>query len=199
MSDAAIWNSCALKTLIDSKSLNLPIPQNLPGSTSGHLVPFHIIGNDAFALTTTLMKPYPTHINGSYAEKYAIRCFDYRLSRARRVVENAFGILSSRFRIFHTPIQLTNLETIDSLVLACVSLHNWLIKIRPREIRVGDLEQRQTVCESEFPNISKVFDSNSSSNAAREMREYLTAYFNGKGARRWQHPFILPCGSRKNK
>jgi hypothetical protein len=47
------------------------------------------------------MKPF-SHRTLAYEEKN----FNYRLSRARRVVKNAFGILSSRFRIFHTAINL---------------------------------------------------------------------------------------------
>lgn len=53
------------------------------------------------------------------------RIFNYRLSRARRVVENAFGILSSRFRVLRRPLHL-DLENVDAVVLACCALHNFL-------------------------------------------------------------------------
>ncbi|XP_075208070.1 uncharacterized protein LOC142312966 [Anomaloglossus baeobatrachus] len=38
---------------------------------------------------------------------------------------NAFGIMANRFRVFHMPIDL-KIESIDSVVLACCVLHNFL-------------------------------------------------------------------------
>nr|CAH7733262.1 unnamed protein product [Callosobruchus chinensis] len=49
------------------------------------------------------MKPYPrSNLNTQR------RIFNYRLSRSRRVVECAFGILSNKWRIFHTTCVLHN-------------------------------------------------------------------------------------------
>lgn len=53
------------------------------------------------------------------------RIFNCWLSRARRVVENVFGILSDRFRLFLTPINLA-LYKINHVVLCCCILHNVL-------------------------------------------------------------------------
>jgi hypothetical protein len=58
-----------------------------------------LVGDDAFPLKPFLLKPH-SHRSLSYAEKV----FNYRLSRARGIVENAFGILVSRFRIFQKPM-----------------------------------------------------------------------------------------------
>lgn len=41
------------------------------------------------------------------------------------MVENAFGVLSAWFRIFHSPINM-KLENIERAVLACCTLHNFL-------------------------------------------------------------------------
>lgn len=71
------------------------------------------------------MKPYPGR-NLSEAQ----RIFNYRLSRARRVVENAFEILSARFRVFLSPIKLVANKT-KRLTLACCVLHNYLIEKSP--------------------------------------------------------------------
>ena len=50
--------------------------------------------------------------------------FNYRLSRARGTVENTFGILVSRFRIFEKKVAC-KLSTVDKIVKNCCALHNW--------------------------------------------------------------------------
>lgn len=67
------------------------------------------------------MKPYPgTHRKGSRQ-----RIYNYRLCRARRIVENAFGILATVFRILRAPIILQPNKA-SLVTLTCVLLHNFL-------------------------------------------------------------------------
>ena len=53
------------------------------------------------------------------------RIFNYRLSRARSIVENAFGILAARFRVFHRPL-MVSVENAKTVVKGAVVLHNFL-------------------------------------------------------------------------
>lgn len=53
------------------------------------------------------------------------RIFHYCLSRARCTVENAYSILSYRFRIFMTPISL-NIEKVKVITMVCCVLHYYL-------------------------------------------------------------------------
>ena len=73
------------------------------------------------------------------------RIFKYRLSRARRCSENAFGILASRFRLFRRDIDAQPQNAIK-FVLAGVCLHNF-----PRE-KCGNMNIPPGAVDSEDAN-----------------------------------------------
>lgn len=88
-SDAGVFDRSDFAQALRNGRLHIPAPDPL---ILGHPpLPYFLVGDDAFALTTTLMKPYP--MRGLNDEQ---RIFNGRLSRARRVVENAFGIVANR-------------------------------------------------------------------------------------------------------
>jgi hypothetical protein len=66
------------------------------------------------------MKPFSrTNLN------HESRVFNYRLSRARRIVENAFGILAARWRIFLRPM-LIQPDKASLVTMTAILLHNYL-------------------------------------------------------------------------
>ncbi len=130
-SDSAIFNECDLKKGIEGRWTHLPDPDPLPQRDGD--IPYFIIGDDAFAIKTWMMKPY-----GSRHLKHEERIFNYRLSRARRVVENAFGILVNRFRVFLQPMAQAP-EHCVAIIGACVCLHNYMRQNFP-EMQNDDLD-----------------------------------------------------------
>ncbi|KAH6923842.1 hypothetical protein HPB50_007788 [Hyalomma asiaticum] len=51
------------------------------------------------------------------------QAFNYHLSSARRVVENAFGRLKARFRILHKGLE-ADIDNVNRIIRACCILHN---------------------------------------------------------------------------
>lgn len=101
----------------------LPPADILPNTIeSSEKVPSVILGDETFPLRNYLMRPYPNRCLDD--EK---KIYNYRLFRAWRVIENTFGILSSRWRIFRRPISL-ELETAISVVKSTIVLHNFLMQ-----------------------------------------------------------------------
>ena len=56
-SDGRIWSNSNLSKQLEENSLGIPGPKNLTNSNS--TTPYVYLGDDAFALETYLMKPYP--------------------------------------------------------------------------------------------------------------------------------------------
>lgn len=79
--------------------LHFPQDKPLPGSTWP--IPYTIVADVAFALSTHTIKPYSTDI-GKVSPK---RVFHYRPSRARCIFLNAFGQLASFSRIFQSRLK----------------------------------------------------------------------------------------------
>ena len=105
------------------------------------LLPHVIVADDAFPLRENIMKPYTFR---SLAHEKKI--FNYRLSRARRIVENVFGILANRFRVFLSPMLLSP-ENVEKVSLASCTLHNFLREHLPSEYTppgTFDLENIET-------------------------------------------------------
>jgi len=98
-SDGVIFAHSKLGKYLETH-LGIPEDKQLPGTS--YLVPNVIVGDEVFPLKTYLMRPYPGSQSKGNNKK---SIFNYRLSRARRVVENAFGILSQKFKIYQRILQ----------------------------------------------------------------------------------------------
>ncbi|XP_071105184.1 uncharacterized protein [Haliotis cracherodii] len=119
--DAQIWNQCELKNAIERGVIGIQPAAPLPGDDRP--MSYYIIADDAFGMNTWLMKPFSRR--GLANDE---RIFNYRLSRARRVDENTFGILANRFRCLLS-VMLQDPDTVYAIVLARVCLHN-IMRVR---------------------------------------------------------------------
>ncbi|XP_055840162.1 uncharacterized protein LOC129907800 [Episyrphus balteatus] len=117
--DSNIFKNSPLWTRIKNGNIGIPEAKCLHGTTSP-AVPYFLVGDEAFALDKHLLRPFGGH---NLTTKQ--RIFNYRLSRARRYIECAFGILSNKWRIFHRPINLDT-DFATDIVKACVVLHNFV-------------------------------------------------------------------------
>ncbi|CAH1987329.1 unnamed protein product [Acanthoscelides obtectus] len=167
-----------------------------PVLENGSLLPEggFLVGDDAFPLKTALLKRYPNE--PTIAEKI----YNYRFTRARRIVENAFGFLVSRFRILAKPIQLQEETAIKMIRTTCV-LHNWLRKSSlhtytpPGSIDYEDIVNFTTnlgTWRSEInalPSIARSRINNRSKIAAEKLREKYN-FFCDEGAVTWQNYMI---------
>lgn len=196
ISDGGVFKNSTLYKKLENKQLRFPKPEPLPYRQKE--ISFFFIGDDAFALNENLMKVF----SGVYPKGSLQRIFNYRLSRARRVVENAFGISSSIFRVLRKPILLEP-ENTQVIVKTVAHLHNFLRRnttssniYSPHgsmdyyvngELVYGswrndDYENRTSLLD--LRNVAR-----RSPLVAKEIREELADYFLNEGQVSWQNDY----------
>lgn len=191
MNDAGVFASTTLYRKIIKNELLLPPAKPLPGRQIP--VPYVIVGDDAFPIRSNLLKPY----SGNYAKNSMERIFNYRICRARRIVENVFGILASVFRVFRAPMLLEP-EKAALICMTCTLLHNFLRKSntsRKRYTPAGtfDAEVNGQVIngawrndnKSSFTDLPKT--ARKPSQEAKDIRKEFAEYFISAGAVEWQN------------
>lgn len=113
--DARVFSNFELFHKVQSRQL-LPHRKK---DMNGVEVPLAILGDPAYPLPTWLMKPYPEYMG--MPRKH--RQFNYHLSKARIVVEHAFGRLKGRWRYLMKRLD-HHLGNVPNVVTTCVVLHN---------------------------------------------------------------------------
>ena len=199
-SDGGVYKNSHLGYAIDTNSINRPLTGRLV--SNGKEYPYVFVADEAFQLKTFMLKPFAQL--GVDSEK---KIFNYRLSRARRVIENSFGIAASRFRIFRRPI-IASVDTVILITQAVVALHNFLMKSQrvngeynycPHGFADIDNCRGQTSgnwrTETQgFTGLTPISSSSSSNNYtrnAKNVREDFKDYFNSsEGAVSWQWEYV---------
>ena len=116
-----------MRRKIENGTLGLPLLELLgPGGPNLH---YFLLGDNAFALMPWMVKPYNRR-QLTREERIA----NYRISRGRRVVDNAFGILVERFRVLLITMEQRP-EVVCYILLTYVVLHNMLRRDQGRADR----------------------------------------------------------------
>jgi hypothetical protein len=171
----------------------LKIPATKKPTANSDALPFVYIGDEAFALRNDFIKPYSQR-----QLNHSKRIYNYRTCRARRIIENVFGILAARFRIFQAPINM-KIENINTVVLACCVLHNFLRRKSTHTYTPShdlDRENPETGLielglrsQDTLAPLEATTNRNSTANA-KKARGDFEKYFNTTGAVTWQESMI---------
>ncbi|XP_071055952.1 uncharacterized protein [Onthophagus taurus] len=182
-SDGNIFSRSMIGKKLEDNSLH--VPQNASLLENGEAQPYVIVGDEAFPLKSYLLRPYSKHY---LTNNEPNKIFNYRLSRARRVVENAFGILAARWRVFQKPLEVQP-TMVDKIVLASCSLHNMLCsdaKCDPNNTLLELQPEPHLTALQDVDNLRR-----NCTQTAFQVRENFKEYFNSRtGSVSWQTDIV---------
>ncbi|XP_059923546.1 uncharacterized protein LOC132469572 [Gadus macrocephalus] len=178
-SDGGILANSVFGQALRAGDLKLPADRVLSAAAQRGPLPHVFVADEAFPLRTNL-RPFPGRILPRER-----RVFNYRLSRARLVVENAFCILSSQWRIYRRVIEVRP-ELAERCVKATCVLHNLLRRTAPTA-EVRDCLPVGVVLP--LPGLGRVAANNAGREAIR-IRETFTSYFSAEGTLSWHDTIV---------
>lgn len=164
-SDDGVLANSAFGMALQRGTADLPVDSTLPGAEDHGVMPYTFVGDAAFPLKRYMMRPY----SGKLLPREK-RIFNYRLSRARRVVENAFGHLACQWRMYRH-VMGQKPETVEPLVKASCILHNFM-----RWDTASSPSQIDNSHNTASGNLGRV-GTNNSTRGAMMTRETLIHYF----------------------
>ena len=186
--DGPVFQKSQFGSMFMKDELNVPGPKPLPRASFLGNMPHVIVADEAFPLCPNIMRPYPRGRNASKMPRPR-RVFNYRLSRACRIVECAFGILAQRFRIYNRRMQYS-VETVIKIVKATCVLHNFLCD---RNLDVANIYTRLNPERLEYLSANGTvvnlqhLPGYRSTEEAQRIHHVFTTYFNGVAGRlTWQ-------------
>lgn len=119
----------------------------------------------------------------------------FRLSRARRIVENAFGILTHTWRILLKRIHV-GIKFARKIVRACVALHNFL-RMTKSDLRMNVTDQQEEDSvngNDQTENVASIsaasMATNRSTKAAMEMKNKFSNWCTNEGDVAFQYKMI---------
>lgn len=177
--DAGIFERSTLGRMFYNGEL-LPPPSKLPNSDL--VLPHVFVGDDAFRLHPNMLKPYS---RDSAIREHSKAVYNYRLCRARRTSENAFGLLAQVFRIFYSPINLLP-QTVGDVVIVSCCLHNILrdAYIAKTAASYNEPDPTQDPPRDNFINFARA--RGYANFEGFQVRDSFAAYFSTDGRLGWQ-------------
>lgn len=187
-SDSGVFYASEIGKRLQNGTLLIPPPK--PVEHGGPTLPFILVGDEAFPLTQYMLRPYPR--SGRLDRRKNV--FNYRLSRARRIVENVFGILSARMRIFRKPI-IASIPTAIKIIKATTCLHNFIIS---EELKQPQSERHYMILNSHERELRSTgvedagtFDRSRPMRSCAQIRDNFATFFETTGAVPWQWEKVL--------
>ncbi|XP_068121508.1 uncharacterized protein [Hyperolius riggenbachi] len=117
--DSSVFQHSRFGVKLRTGQMTLPPPRPWPDTVEPPY-PCVFVADEAFALSEHVMRPYAQR---DMIHKKVV--FNNRLTKARQVVECAFGILANKWRIYHTAIKMQPKYAIIVVKATCI-LHNYV-------------------------------------------------------------------------